>query len=716
MKNMIRIKYLIITFLFAITAFFIIYLNQNRLTYIENEFFNEHCGDFIEINENGDSISQEFTMPYEILYSVSLDVGTFGRINNSDWEASVVDKESGKILESVKFNAKTIEDNNYFDIVLSKKHKVKIGQKYILKIQALNVSSDSSLAFFTSKNSQIKSPCVYNDKNSGKELCLKISGGKTDFWWSAFYFTLIIFLLVLLLRCYLLEKEGKKANQDLFVQSMFVGTIVFILLFTFSVSYGFTDETDNMCGGMVIATGKVLYRDYVTQHTPVAYYLCAVFAKLGAGSAEQFRLSYYMSVALFWSFIYIRHANFFGRKKLFALSIFETICISSLLWPYGTQILSDNIQGMLFLLLLLEFIRYNKDKELGLDRSIVISICIWGSIGSAFISVYALIWIVIVVFIIEILYWCSNKFTIKKSFFRYNKLVISLIFPFIIALIYFRINNSLKIAYDQFYTFNRLVYPKYLGGLGSNLIQPFEDGIRYIFEFFPNNIRLLMSTSDIREGTRLILKSFVMLAALFVIIALGLKKKYAEAVVLLSTMIFSATRGYDFHGLAAWYICIMIIALYFCEVFDFMPIKNKPVLILILVIICTHFSLLINDNINVKQQPVSLLESKAIALTENMDNKDIFLDLWSNESLYYYYKGRFPVNQAQFMLPWYMDWFEDENIKALKESKPYIVIYNENAECWGIKGYSPDFLKELKNHYKKVLVAGNENYLWVRND
>ena len=97
MKKRSRIKYSIIVALLVIVAFFGIYSNRNKLTYIENKFFNERSEDFIEINKNGDSVLQEFTMPYEILYSVSLNVGTFARQNDSIWEANIINKKSGEI-------------------------------------------------------------------------------------------------------------------------------------------------------------------------------------------------------------------------------------------------------------------------------------------------------------------------------------------------------------------------------------------------------------------------------------------------------------------------------------------------------------------------------------------------------------------------------------------------------------------------------------------
>ena len=63
---------------------------------------------------------------------------------------------------------------------------------------------------------------------------------------------------------------------------------LFLLYFILCSAYlnqgVFCDEVDNMVGGMVVADGGVVYRDFYSQHTPVMYYLCAIFRLLGASS------------------------------------------------------------------------------------------------------------------------------------------------------------------------------------------------------------------------------------------------------------------------------------------------------------------------------------------------------------------------------------------------------------------------------------------------
>src|SRR5579859_696879 len=52
----------------------------------------------------------------------------------------------------------------------------------------------------------------------------------------------------------------------------------------------FADETDNLLGGLLITRGDRLYVDFFSSHMPLAYYVAAIPALLGAVTLEQFRV------------------------------------------------------------------------------------------------------------------------------------------------------------------------------------------------------------------------------------------------------------------------------------------------------------------------------------------------------------------------------------------------------------------------------------------
>ena len=358
--------------------------------------------------------------------------------------------------------------------------------------------------------------------------------------------------------------------------------------------------------------------------------------------------------------------------------------------------------------------RYFKDRKLDWDRCIIVSCCIWGSFGAAFVSAYALIWVAVIVVASEVKNWRDkNKINFRNLIGRYYKLIISIIVPFVCAVIYFKVNHSLKRAFDQFYTFNREVYPKYTSGLGDNVAQPFVNGIQNFFIVMADNFNAIIAATATNVQ---ILQLVIMIFATTAIIILFTKKHFWEAFSLLLVLTFSATRGYGFHGIAAWYVAVMIVVLFVEDIKNALPKLGIPVMGLSAIVLLSTFIVAVGNNLLYEQSPISDMESEVILLTETDKNKDIYLDVWTSGSLYYFYKDRYPVNCALFMLPWYMDWYEQDNISALKEEKPRVVIYNEDEDTWGHTHYSVAFAEELKPNDTRAGEDGWMYSLWIRNE
>ena len=706
-------------YILAFVVLFILYIlglrhSDTRLTYLEYSSVNEKKDTFIALNANNDELKQEFIMPYDIFDSVSIQIGTFAHDNNSVWIFCLSDS-SGKVLYEDSFNASRIEDNQYYRHKIDKKLGLKKGDKYYFTIKAQDVSDLSKLAFYVSlgNNTARQTKLLYNGAAVDSTLCFKIYGGDKDYWWHGFVTVIFLYLLAILLRLCVDDRKKKSIREDKVLQGMILGAVVFLLLYTFAINGQFTDENDNMRGGMVIANGGVLYRDYVTQHTPVVYYLCSLFALLGAGSIEQFRLSYYAFVAIFWLMLYLRHRDHYGERKMIILPLLETVCISSIGIPTGFQILSEGFVGLMFVALMLEFLRYYEDRSLGWKRSIIISICLWGSLGAAFLSAYALVFLALIFVFVEAEYLNKEKPGLKKEIRRYSKPAVSIIVPFLAAILYFKANHALKIAFDQFYTFNREVYPKYTSGLGDRIIQPFVNAVQNFVRIIADSFNDIITASATNE---VILRLVLIGLAVGIIIKLIEKKHIVQGLSLGFMMIFSATRGYEFHGLAAWYLAILIISIYIDLVFERFKKLGKPVLGIMLIILASIYFDTVGDNLLSEQQSISELESKVVEMTEQEDNKDIFLDAFCCDSLYLFYKNRKPVNPAVYMLPWYMDWYEKWDVDALLEKRPHIVVYHEERETWGITHYTYVFDTVLKQHYTRVGDDGWQCGIWLRNE
>lgn len=97
----------------------------------------------------------------------------------------------------------------------------------------------------------------------------------------------------------------------------------------------FADETDNLLGGLLITRGYRLYVDFFSSHMPVAYYVAAVPAVLGASTLEQFRafsdgLLILATLGVVWGF---RH-----RLPVLVLGVWATITVFAHTLQWGEML------------------------------------------------------------------------------------------------------------------------------------------------------------------------------------------------------------------------------------------------------------------------------------------------------------------------------------------------------------------------------------------
>jgi len=296
---------------------------------------------------------------------------------------------------------------------------------------------------------------------------------------------------------------------------------------------------------------------------------------------------------------------------------------------------------------------------------------------------------------------------------RYYKLLVSMVVPLVAAVVYFKCNHALRIAFDQFYSFNREVYPQYTSGLGENIAQPFINAVQNFFNIIANNFNAIVVGS---ASNPVILQLVLISLAVGLVIKLLEKKMFIEGLSLGLMMIFSATRGYGFHGLAAWYLAILIVVLYI----DFLGEKSKkigkPLLCVFAIVLASTYMDAIGNNLLYERTSVSEIDSTVVELTEQDENKDIFLDAYCCDSLYLFYKDRKPVNPAVYILPWYMDWYEKWDVDALLKKTPHIVVYDKDRAVWEISDYTYILDNELETHYTPLGEEGWKEKVWVRKE
>lgn len=688
------------------------FMASGKITYLENPDFSNAKENIIEVNSVGTELEETFTMPFELVKTFTVLVSNYGKDNNSRWEF-VLQDASGNTVAKKRFNFTDAGDGQFYKINLDRTVRVKKDEVYTIKLKALKINDVNKMAFFTdSKGSKYAEGALLSVDRVSREgtLCMTVQGGNIDYFWGGIATILGCLLLFCVLRGMYLTDSGKDWRQDTLLRAALVGTIVFLLYLPYAdpkVGLTVTDENDNICGGMLLAGGKVLYRDYVTQHTPVGYYLCAIFALLGASSVEQMRILFYLVIGIVWAGMYARYHKTIGAKVMMWLPVMVTLCSKALIGITASMVMSDVIQEISMILLLSEFLVYRNDQKLGWDRSIVISFGVWAAFGSAFISAYSICILGVGFLVFEIIRWKKEKIDIKIFLKRYTPLVVCGILPPLLGMGYFAVNHALYEFYRQAYLFNREVYPNYQS-MGKNLISPFLSGVSSMFEEFANGL-LAVGTSNLSGYSVL----FVILVGgyLTIVIKNIIKdKKFVFYWVFMTLLIGAgATRGVgNTHGLAFWGMLIAVIIIYTAEEWD---ISRKNWQVVVSVVLCglllqPYLSAVIS-NITTEQMVVNSEDRYIVEATEA--GEEIFIDEFSYNAVYLIAKHRYPVNRATYILPWYMDWYEEWELEDLKEKEPDILVWNPDIEIWGWSY----FCNELRDYaYQNYMRLSDTSLIW----
>ncbi len=699
--------------IFAIVIF--AFAASNKITYLENPDFSSTKEGLIEINTRGTIIEETLTIPFDLVKACAVHVSNYGKDNNSRWEL-VIQDASGKTVARKRFSFTGAADGEFYRIVFDRTVRVRKGETYSLKLKALSINDANRMAFSTDSTGSryAEGARLFVD---GQELegtlCLTMQGGNVDYFWVRLAIFLGSLVLFGVLRGLYLVENGKKWRQDHVLRAMITGGIVFILYLPYAdtkVGLTLIDETDNICGGMLIAGGKVLYRDYVTQHTPFAYYLCAVYALLGACSVEQMRILFYVTLGILWAGIYVRYHKTNGDKVMTWMPIMVTLCSKALIGITASMVMSDVIQEACMVLLLLEFWQYKEDRKLGWDRAAVISLGVWAAFASAFMSAYSIFILGIGFLVIEAGRWKKVGWSFKEGLKRYLPLAVCGAVPPIAGVVYFAANQALYQCYKQAYLFNREVYPNYQE-VGGNLIEPFFTGMASMFEDFVNSL-LAMSTSGLTVYHLLFI---ALVGAYFFTV---IRKVIVEREPILYwgfiTLLVCAGAGRGVghtHGLAFWGMMIAVVVLAADEILG-TEWRNWQIAVCAVLsgILLQPYVSAVVQNITTGQYVVNSEERYLVE--ESEEGEEIFINAFSFSPVYLIAKGHYPANRAAYILPWYMDWYEEWELEDLIEKQPDIVVWNPDLEIWGWSY----FCNELNDYiYANYTRGGETSLIWKRN-
>lgn len=523
-------------------------------------------------------------------------------------------------------------------------------------------------------------------------------GGSSERFWAGLCIFGIVFFVIFLLRGAHLVFRKRYVQEDALAMAMAVTALSFAVLSFLASEFNPTimDENDNIIGGMLQAGGGfVLYRDYVSQHTPFVYWLCALFAKLGAKSFGQFRLLFHILISFIWGAVFFRHRNRKFVRAIVLFSVFFGPVSYLFIGVNAGQILSDNVQAVAMTVLFLEMLAYYEDHRIGPDRTAVISLCIFAAVGSAFLAVYSIFSCMAAVILEEVVFF--RKHPEKISFFigRYSMLLICVILPWAAAIVYLGVNGALKDAFDMAFRFNLEVYPKY-GMPGRNFLEPFYSGII-------NIVKLVRETwTGFAAGeilyVRAVESAMIIATGILLIVAI-FRHGLMWALGIFFFIETQATRqAVQFHSIMLWSVVLMFLL----TELPGMSQKIMPVLyaLVLLSIFGISYAELALNVAHYRVDPVPPTEMSAVNDTEA--GEKIFLDAGVLTSDYLFYKERYPVTRLCWTLPWYYEWYGEETVKALREEKPKVAVYKMDVKVWGVSGFAKETEEILKKEYVRV--------------
>ena len=529
-------------------------------------------------------------------------------------------------------------------------------------------------------------------------------GGARDFFWTSICIFGTAFSLIYLFRILYLMMRKRDVSDDTWVTSMALIAVTFAVMCVLASEHIPTvmDENDNIIGGM-LQTGNsaVLYRDYVTQHMPAVYWLSALYSMIGAKSVAQFRLLFILTVSIVMGLMYIR----FRRTRWERAIILFSICLGPIAFMLiginGGQILSDNVQAMAMTVLLLEMMGYYEDHRLGIGRSLIVSLCVFSAVGSAFISIYAVFACMAAVIAEEIRYHLKNPKKVSYFISRYALLLVCVIIPWGIAVAYLASNGALEDAFEMAFRFNVEVYSKY-GMPGRNPIAPLYSGVINIAEL------MLDTFCHVAEGQIMLprlVECCMILMACILLIAGAFRRGLVPSLGLIFYIETQATRqAIQFHSIMLWYVVFMFIL----TELPCMGTRHTfrgivmPALYTIVILAVTgpNYASLSRDVFHYQIKPVPLTEMQAVNDTE--EGEKIFIEGGILKTDYILYKRRYPVTRLCWTLPWYYKWYGKETVKAVRDNKTKAVIYKLNPNVWGIQDFAGDMDALILADYERV--------------
>jgi len=495
---------------------------------------------------------------------------------------------------------------------------------------------------------------------------------------------------------------------------------VFCMYFALTHTPYFTDEQDIYYGGYAILKGQGLYTAYISQHMPFSYYFAVIPALLGARSVFQFRLVFYVMLSGLWTAAYVRHRRSL-RQTMLILTPLAFLAMLRL-YSMGTALLSDHWQGIGYILIFWELIRYREEGRISAAGSVMISIGIMLSLGTAFISAYTVLIFFLGAAAVTIVHLCKADREGRRGLIRdLCRLVLICAAPFLILAGIYLLKGKLGDAIEGAYTMNREVYSQYISGYGSDATGIIGDTIRAHWEYIVEALNEL--TTDPVESWVCLLQT----VCLLICAVIEGRKNPAVGLTILAATVFAGIRGrWNFHAMAYTAMAGAEIAYCAGELSAWTAKWKKPhlaqavriVMALSAGAVIAPFVVYFGYNIlspRMLSRPVpDALDEHMITVTE--ENEKVHACGTSVISLNMMYSERVPDDLSLgITTPWFWEVYGERELAWLKENQTRVMIFNVNDTIWNhvTREYASEFVAYVEKNYTNIGLADD---LMIRNE
>lgn len=512
----------------------------------------------------------------------------------------------------------------------------------------------------------------------------------------------------------------------------------------------FMDEMDNFSIGLQMTQGGTLYTTLFSQHMPLPYYICALFARLGAHTVLAFRLYWYVFLSLCYVGVYLRYQKWYGRVGLALWPVFYLCAITST--PLCTSILAEQLQAVGMVMLLLEFLRFVKTREVSTASAVCIAIAINIAFLSAVVAAFACAGIVAAYVLYEIIFCvkqCSKCGAAVCYLWKKYRLTIALtLVPMLLFALWFVVNGQWGDFWYKAITFNTQVYSEYQGGFGSSPL----GAVAGCFTQYIAWAKTLVQT--LFQGARSVppVVTVLFFAQYAFLVVLLWRRLLGAAVAVQVFFILCGSRGfYNYHALQCFALNSVMLAL-LCgmlwrtafsraQAAPFAHRANagaapsardggraKRAAALAACAACCALFFAVGGQFFWQHRSMPLLptdlerspeyeahsnEALLMALTDegeyilqNINNEDLFLETHVRAPSY---------NTAPS--PWWWIATRESSMKTIRESPPRVAIYDSEYTAFGqyvVRDFAPEMDAFVRENY--TLLYEDAPFFYVHND